>query len=189
MNLMSSASSRETVVPPSRSLEFTQWPLRDEPLRSGAVLLGLLTPVLWAGWYTSQPWLPALAGPLLALTAWRLWLPVYYEFGPRGVTERVFRWQRRLAWREIGDLEYRRRGLILYPTPDRSALGMLRCLFVRVPPQDAERLRGLIDELWQRAQGRTATLESAATATGSTRTEPLAWPASSSAGEPPPRDP
>jgi hypothetical protein len=52
---------------------------------------------------------------LLAVAAWRYFVPVQYEINPQGVFQEVFGMRHRISWRSIGHVELGRDGLLLAP--------------------------------------------------------------------------
>jgi hypothetical protein len=132
---MSSASGRESDTKALRDLRFTHWPLRDETARSLAILLSGLLLAVAAGWLHGSAWTGGLAAAAIVGCLWRLWLPVHFEFGVRGVTMSAGGRSRRVAWRDVAVCEFRRRGVVLYPSHDTSMLASLRATFVGYPPQ------------------------------------------------------
>ena len=95
------------------------WPLRDDGLRSWAVLVGMiiLTALVWAIWASATFALFTYA--MLALALWRLWLPVKWELGLTGVTMVVLGFRRRIPWLSIARFEMRDDGVWLFA--DREA--------------------------------------------------------------------
>ena len=76
----------------------------------------------------------------LGLAAWRLWIPVRFEFSSNGVIQTVMGRRRRIPWAEFDRYEIRRRGVLLLADADPSPLGALRGLFVRWQNQRDELL-------------------------------------------------
>jgi hypothetical protein len=67
------------------------------------------------GWVMSSALWAVLACGLLALAAWRYFVPVYFEIGPQGIFQEVFGRRQRISWRSIGHVERGRDGLVLAP--------------------------------------------------------------------------
>jgi hypothetical protein len=97
------------------------WPLRDEGLRSWALLGGviILVALVWAIW--GNPAFALFAYAMLALALWRLWLPVKWELGLTGVTMVVLGFRRRIPWLSIARFEMRDDGVWLFADRDPSA--------------------------------------------------------------------
>jgi len=67
----------------------------------------------------------------LAMAAWRLWVPVSFEFCSRGVIYGVLGRSRRITWTQIARFEDRPRGLLLFLEDDTSPLATLRSIYVQ----------------------------------------------------------
>jgi hypothetical protein len=141
---MSNSSNRDSSPSTVRGLRFTHWPLRDEPLRAGILMLVATSLAGLAGWSWHSGWVALGAWAALAGCLWKLWLPVHYEFALRGITQTVLGRSRRISWRDVAACEFRPRGVFLYATEDTSPLASFRSLFVRYPAQ-REQLRELIE--------------------------------------------
>jgi hypothetical protein len=74
---------------------------------------------------------------VLALMAasWRLWIPVRFEFGSKGILQTALGRPRRIAWGEFARYEVRRQGVLLLADPQTSPLAALRGLFIRFNQQ------------------------------------------------------
>ena len=66
-----------------------------------------------------------------ATAAWRLWIPVRFEFNAKGITETVFGRRRRIPWTDFARYEVRRGGVLLLADSEPSVLAPFRGLFVR----------------------------------------------------------
>lgn len=73
----------------------------------------------------------------LAIAAWRLWVPVTFEFRSRGVIYSVLGRSRRIPWTQIARYEVRPRGLLLFAEDDKSPLAALRSTYVQWNGQQA----------------------------------------------------
>jgi len=67
----------------------------------------------------------------LAVSAWRLWIPVRFEFASKGITQTVLGRRRRIPWTEFARIEVRRQGVLLLTEPEPSTLATFRGLYVR----------------------------------------------------------
>ena len=141
---MSSVTSRETEAGPSKELTIFSWPLRQEPGRSAWLLTFILGVTAYATFFTAS-WLVGIP-VLLALlgSVWRLWLPVHFELGPRGVTQRIGSHRRRVPWGDITGYQLRRRGILLLADRRQGLFAPVQAIFVRYPAQP-ERLRELLE--------------------------------------------
>src|SRR5437016_558521 len=65
------------------------WGIRDRPLGS-SLALTLAAGASWlAAWATDAPLVGLVVAVILAVVAWRTWLPVRYEIGATGVTQSI----------------------------------------------------------------------------------------------------
>src|SRR5688572_9561525 len=88
------------------TLRFIDWPLRDDPLRSGLLLLLLIAASWFASHSAQDAAVGALAFVLAALTLRRLWIPTVYELGSKGIVLSRFGRKRRIPWSEVGRVEF-----------------------------------------------------------------------------------
>ncbi|PQO47000.1 hypothetical protein [Blastopirellula marina] len=116
-----SPSSRE-YEHQSPELTLVRLPIRDDHIAQAAVavlliVLGVLTYSETVGLWIS------LAVVLMSLAAsWKLFIPVRFELGPRGIIQTSFLGTRKTPWREIARYEVHPQGVILYQTHDHSPL-------------------------------------------------------------------
>ncbi|MHB0957370.1 MAG: hypothetical protein ACYC6N_09970 [Pirellulaceae bacterium] len=101
MSVVSLDDTSVPASPPARVLQVVNWPVRDDPLSAligGAICgtMGLVAGGLSASW--SMGLLTTLVG---MLCLWKLWIPIVCELGPAGITFRMFRFRRHMAWRQI----------------------------------------------------------------------------------------
>jgi hypothetical protein len=66
----------------------------------------------------------------LLVTLWRTWLPVSYELGVSGITQRVLGRQRRIAWPAIRGYQVGANGVLLVPDAQITPLAPLRGLYL-----------------------------------------------------------
>jgi hypothetical protein len=89
-------------------------------MEEGGPVAWLLTMVMLllaalAGWIMASALWAVLVCGLLALAAWRYFVPVYFEIGPQGIFQEVLGRRQRISWRSIGHVEVGRDGLLLAP--------------------------------------------------------------------------
>lgn len=128
----SSASSDKIVsfrAPPN--LRLSCWTARDKPLLALLTVLGFAGLGVGGAWLSASPTLGMLSFAALALSAWRLWIPVAYEIGSRGITQELFGRQRLIPWRDIGRCELRPDGVLLLPDPEATTSSVLRGLYIQ----------------------------------------------------------
>jgi hypothetical protein len=113
------------------TLELTNWPLRDEAPRAWLTLVVFAALGLGAGIGANSTAMGLLAFCALAAASWRLWIPVHFEFGSKGIEQRVLWRRRRIPWGEFARSEVRRDGVLLLTDRQASPLAALRGLFIR----------------------------------------------------------
>lgn len=129
-----SSSAKETsairATQAPRSVRLVNWPLRDGGLRAWGMLfcLGLLA--AGAGFVAQSGVMGGGCFAALSMAAWRLWVPVTFEFRSRGVIYSAFGRSRHIPWTQIARYEARPRGLLLFAEDDRSTLAALRSIYV-----------------------------------------------------------
>ena len=115
---------------PPAAIRWQSWPLREHPLRTALVALGLLAVGVVVGWLTGRAHLAVLAVAALAVSAWRLFVPVVFELGEAGIDRRILGRRRHIPWEAIHRHEVGPDGLLLLADEDRSPLCHLRALYV-----------------------------------------------------------
>ena len=138
----------------SPSVLLVNWPLRDEGVRAW-LMLALLAAAAAAAGGTVRSWpMGVLLFATLTIAAWRLWMPVTFEFGPKGVVQTVLGRRRRVGWAELTGYQIRRHGVLLLFDAEPGPLASLRGLYVRWHNQSQR--DGLIETLdfYIRAVGR-----------------------------------
>ena len=83
-----------------------------------------------AGWMARSALMGGLCFVALALAAWRLWIPVTFEFRSKGILYSVFGRTRQIPWTRVARYEVRPRGLLLYADHAPPPLAALRSLFI-----------------------------------------------------------
>jgi hypothetical protein len=106
-------------------LQIVNWPLRHDPVYAGSILLTCLVLGGFAGWCSASWHMGLLSVLALMMTAWKLWIPITCHVGSAGITVKVLRWHRRIAWREIDHLESRPHGIIISASTGRHPWPLL----------------------------------------------------------------
>lgn len=109
---MASAPLRRVAPPP---LRWRSWPMEEGGPPAWVLTAAMLSLTALTGWVTASAVWAVVACGLLALSAWRYFVPVYFEINPQGVFQEVFGRRRRIAWRSIGQVEICRDGVLLAP--------------------------------------------------------------------------
>ena len=112
-------------------VSLIDWPLRQRPASSLAVL-ALAGSASWlVGWAPMRWEAGAIATAALAITLWRTWLPVRFELNSSGITQVILdRFKRRISWSAIGAYDVRTDGVLLVPDPVVTPLSPLRGLYL-----------------------------------------------------------
>lgn len=133
------AAARAPLAP--NDVAVWNWPLRDEGLRSWALLIAaiIIAAVVWIIY--ASPAFTLFTATTFALALWRLWLPVKWELGLTGVTMVVLGVRRRIPWLAIARFEMHDDGVWLYA--DREASSQ-RGTFIGYAGQ-RERIRACIE--------------------------------------------
>ena len=113
-----------------RSVEIVNWPLRDW-LGAWLVVAGMGLVAWGAGLVAQSTVMGGLCFVALAISAWRLWIPVTFEFCSRGVIYTVLGRTRQIPWTQIGRYEVRRHGLFFFPDKEPEPLSRLQSMYVR----------------------------------------------------------
>lgn len=121
----------EPLRSPPELLRLTNWPLRNGGLSAWGTLLVVVTVGFSVAWAANSNAAGVLSFFVLCLTMWRLWIPVTFEVGPRGIIEIVFRRRRMISWRLIARYEIRRHGVLLFAEASPSGLAVLRSTYIR----------------------------------------------------------
>lgn len=135
---MSSASAAQTTtrlrVP--ETVRIVNWPLRDNGLQVWLAGLAIMGAGVGAGMVAGNSTMGAVCFAALMFSCWRLWLPVTFELGTKGLTQStlVFRW--RIPWRCFARYETRRRGVWLLSDTAPKAFSTLRGVYVHWSDQE-----------------------------------------------------
>jgi hypothetical protein len=119
-----------TLGTPPAEVHLASWPLRDDGLSAWILLLGAAGLATLGGYLSDSLPTGLLCFAALMLAQWRLWLPIRYDLGPRGVAETYLRRTRRIPWSQIARYEVRRRGVLLHATHEPTPLRMLQARYV-----------------------------------------------------------
>ncbi|PHS15233.1 MAG: hypothetical protein COA78_05180 [Blastopirellula sp.] len=120
------------------------WPVRDEWIATlvSAIFFALIVVLVRV---TADSTLSAfLAFVALLVCSWKMWIPISFTLGPRGISSKSILGNNRLAWREIDHYKTHRRGVMLYCTENNSPLANLRSIYIATS-EPVEELQQLID--------------------------------------------
>ncbi len=117
-----------TAVPPP--IQLVRWPLRDDGTPPWLVLLGVLALAYGAGHYAQSTGMGIVALLALLFVFWKLWVPVHYEVGSRGITQKFAIWRRHVPWSSVTRFEVRYRGVVFFIDAEPHPLAAFRGLYV-----------------------------------------------------------
>ena len=140
MGFMSSSWEEKTAsrqqIP--ESIRIVNWSLRDSGLSAWAVALLTLAAAIYAG-QASHSWAMGIVWfTVLFIVAWRVWIPVTFDVGKKGVTQVVLGLRWRIPWSHIAGYQVRRRGVLLLADPKPSSLAPLRGVYIQWKSQRDE---------------------------------------------------
>lgn len=128
-----------TSVPPP--IQLACWPLREGGLLPWLVLLGVAALAYEAGHYARSAGMGVLALLAMLLVFWKLWVPVQYEVGSRGVTQTFAIWRRHVPWSSVTRFEVRYVGVVFYIDAEPHPLAAFRGLYVPCSREVADVLK------------------------------------------------
>lgn len=126
------------------TVRVVSWPLRDGGLAVWLTAIAIAG-VAGAAGLVSQNWaMGTICFAALTLSSWRLWLPVTFELGTKGVTQStlVLRW--RIPWRSFARYEKRPQGVWLFAGAEPTPFASLRGVYVPWA-DDEERVLAVLD--------------------------------------------
>ena len=120
------------------TIKLTNWPLLRER-RTAMVIVFTAFVVLVTVQIGTASWLTTgVTATVLALSSWRLWLPVSFEFGPSGLTQRVWRFMWVFPWIEFSGYQEQPQGVLLLPRQPDGISTSLGSLYVSCPDKREE---------------------------------------------------
>jgi hypothetical protein len=131
--MMSSAStpgnSTWTDEPPPL-VRWRSWPLRDNYLIGTMGIVGLVGVGILVHWQTDRLHLAIGAALVLAVAAWRFFVPVTFELNAEGVHQWVWGRHRRIPWSEIRRHRIFSSGVLLLPHEQGPPVDVMHGLFL-----------------------------------------------------------
>ena len=128
-------------------LRWRSWPARENPLRAALTVAALCVLGLTIGWLTRQTVLAWFGAGTMAISMWRFFLPVDFEFGVRGVDQVVLGRRRHRPWASIHAYKTCLDGVLLLPCRDFCLMDMLFSLYLPWPGHRGEVLAQLREHL------------------------------------------
>ncbi len=111
-------------------IRWRSWPFGRSPLRSAAVVLGVLGVGCAVGIALGSWPLGLLAAGALLTTLWRFFTPVTFRISDDGVDQWVYGRRLRIPWRAIRRYEVCAAGVLLVPHGERSIMAPFRSLYL-----------------------------------------------------------
>lgn len=115
---------------PPPLVRWRSWPLRDNFLVGALGAAGLAAAAVFVYWQTGRVYLAIGAALVLAVSAWRFFLPVTFELNAEGVHQWVLGRHRRIGWNEIHRHQMFSSGVLLLPNEEGAPIDVLHGLFL-----------------------------------------------------------
>jgi len=131
------ASSNKTPPTPVRLI---QWPLLHELCTACWILGASVGFSILAGIVTGSFVVGGICMVTLSIAAWRCWIPVHYDLGPGGVTQRAFGRQLLFPWSQFVHYEVNGDLIVLIRDSENSLLFSCRSVYLYVGSQRGETL-------------------------------------------------
>jgi hypothetical protein len=113
MNLEQTAAAARRGPPPP--LRWRSWPLEEGGQTVWLVTSAIVAMAALVGWVVASAAWSVAAGALLAVAAWRLFIPIYFEISHQGIFQEALGHRTRIAWRSVVAVEVCRDGLLFMP--------------------------------------------------------------------------
>jgi len=124
------AQQNSRISPPA-NVRLVNWPVRDDGAHAWTFVALVVAVAVGFGFVARSTGVGLLSLAAMSLAMWRMWVPVVFEFGPRGIHQRVFRTKRRIAWSVVKRCTVRKRGVTLLFFEDSSPLADALGLYIR----------------------------------------------------------
>jgi hypothetical protein len=131
--MMSSVSSRGNSAwtdEPPPLVRWRRWPLRDNLLIGAMGIAGLVGAGVLVYWQTDRLHLAIGATLVVAIAAWRFFVPVTFELNAEGVHQWILGRHRRISWSEIRCHQFFSTGVLLLPYEQGSPIDVMHGLFL-----------------------------------------------------------
>jgi len=119
-----------TVTPPA-NVKVVNWPIRDDGIQAWAFVALVVGLAVTIGFISQSLATALFSFAVMSLAMWRMWIPVVFEFGPRGIFQTVFHTKRRIGWSTVRQCVERRRGILLRFSNESSPLSNALGLYIR----------------------------------------------------------
>lgn len=130
MSSISPSAASTWIDEPPPLVRWRRWPLRDNLLIGAMATMGLFAAGYYVYWQTDRLHLAVGASLVLAVSAWRFFLPVTFELNAEGVHQWVWGRHRRVPWGEIRQHQIFSSGVLLLPYEQGAPVDVLHGLFL-----------------------------------------------------------
>ena len=120
--------SRTVLAPPP--VQLVNWPLRDGGLRVRICMALVVGAAAVSGGLCRSTSMGAAIFGLLVACSWRLWFPVQFEIGSKGITQTVLGRRSRIPWSTIARYDLLQSGILFLADTAPSAFGTFRGTYV-----------------------------------------------------------
>ena len=127
------SSARRAPPPP---LRWRSWPMEEGGATAWVLTAAMLAITVLVGWVMASAVWALAACAMMALAAWRYFVPIYFEINHQGIFQEAFSRRQRISWRSIVSVEVCRDGLLL--TPGDVCCAAARGLYLPWGPHRAE---------------------------------------------------
>ncbi len=131
MHSTTALESNPQLSGPPVDLQLTNWPARDDGLSGWILIVVFMGVAIVAGYVSGSVLMGLLSFMALAASVWRMWVPVKYEFGPKGILQTVMGRKRRIAWSTIRRHQVRSRGVLLLTSSSPVAMTVFGGIYIR----------------------------------------------------------
>ena len=119
-------------------VRVTNWPLKEERWTACFLIVAILSAAAFVLATTGSPIVAIFTLGAFAVSVWRLWLPVTFDFSHRGIVQTCWKRQRRIPWSHVARYEVLVHGVLLSADSERTVLSPLRSIYVRSDGQRSE---------------------------------------------------
>jgi hypothetical protein len=128
MSTVSDENSAKAGLKAPGILRLTNWPLVDDGPRAWPLIVTGFGLSVFAGYWSQSIAMGALCLAVINLAIWRIWIPVYFELGPKGIGQTTLGRPSKTPWKAIARYEITRRGVVLLPENNRISF---RSIYIR----------------------------------------------------------
>lgn len=130
MSSVSSPDNSPWTDEPPPLVRWRRWPLRDNILIGAMAMVGLVLVAYFIYSQTNRLPLAIGASLVLAVSAWRFFVPVTFELNAEGVHQWVWGRHRRIPWGEIRHHQVFSSGVLLLPHEEVAPIDVMHGLFL-----------------------------------------------------------